>query len=38
MKQELKAKISQAIRAVLPELTEISKVLYENPEIGGTEE
>ena len=37
MKQELKEKISQAIEAVLPELLEIAKGLYENPEIGGAE-
>ena len=37
MKQELKGKIGQAIEAVLPELLEIAKELYENPEIGGAE-
>ena len=37
MKQELKEKIGQAIEAVLPELLEIAKGLYENPEIGGAE-
>ena len=37
MKQELKEKICQAIKEVLPELLQLSKRLYENPEIGGTE-
>ena len=37
MEQECKKKIMKAIDEILPELTEISKSLYENPEIGGTE-
>lgn len=38
MKQELQDRISRAIESVLPQLVEISKTLYENPEVGGTEE
>ncbi len=37
MKQGIREKIETAVDAVLPELVEISKELYDNPEVGGEE-